>query len=183
MKNKMLLMVFLGLIFMSPGILQAAPSGGEAVEDSTLPKVNTYDELLASIRKARNASQARLEAAAEQEKVREAWETGKLIDEHVLHHQGRAEYGRQVLVRLAKDLGTSQTELSYMLQFARAYPMFPSTEILSWGHYRELLSVNDTKEREAIASEAVKNKWTQKEIRAEVKARKRKGDSLSETLK
>jgi endonuclease YncB( thermonuclease family) len=165
---------FLILMLTAPTMLPAVPPASRTA--FVLPEVTTYDELLASIRKARNDSQARLEAAAEQEKVREAWETGKLIDEHILHHQERAEYGRQVIMRLAKDLTTSQTELSFMLQFARAYPIYSPANNLSWAHYRELLAVNDPKERDEVTKKASENHWTRDRIRQEVKARKRKAN-------
>jgi len=111
------------------------------------PQVATYDGLLHAIRETRAASQARITALVEQEKVREAWETGKLIDEHILLNKERAQYGERVLQRLSFDLGMSQTELSFMLQFARAYPInWPANE-LSWSHYQALLSLNDPKER------------------------------------
>jgi hypothetical protein len=72
----------------------------------------------AAICQTRAASAQRIETLVEQEKVREAWEIGQLIDEHVLQHKERAAYGEQVIIRLAKDLGSSETELKYMLQFA-----------------------------------------------------------------
>ncbi len=146
----------------------------------TSPQVKSYDQLLAAIRATRNASQARIEAIVEQEKVREAWETGRLIDEHVLQHQERADYGTQVIVRLAGDLVMSERELYYMLEFYRAYPILPLTAELSWSHYRDLLSVNDRKERNALAEEAAEKQWNQKEVRQavrEVKARKGTGPS------
>ena len=40
------------------------------------PQVATYEGLLHAIRETRAASQARITAAVEQAKVREAWETG-----------------------------------------------------------------------------------------------------------
>jgi len=136
------------------------------------PPVATYDQLLHAIREVQSSSQVRIEAAVEAEKVREAWETGKLIDEHILHHKERADYGEQVIIRLAKDLGTSETELRYMLQFARTYPIHPSTDELPWGHYRELLSLNDAKQRTEIAAEASQKRWTQKELRRQIRKRK-----------
>ena len=41
-------------------------------------QVATYDQLVHAIREVQSASQERIEQAAEAEKVREAWETGKL---------------------------------------------------------------------------------------------------------
>ncbi len=135
------------------------------------PDVQTYDGLLHAIRGVQAASQRRVEQAVEQEKVREAWEIGKLIDEHILLHQERAEYGRQVLERLARDLDTSQTELSFMLQFAHAYPIYSPANKLSWSHYRELLSLNDSKEREEVTRQAEEQSWTRDRLREEVRRR------------
>ncbi len=140
-----------------------------ATGTSTLPDVKTYDQLVHAIRQARTASRHRIEQAVEQEKVRKAWEIGKLIDEHVLQHKERADYGKQVLARLAKDLGTSQTELSFMLQFARAYPIYSASNKLTWSHYRELLSIEDPKERKRIEEEAVKGNWRHKRLREEIR--------------
>jgi len=121
-----------------------------------------------AIREVRRESQERLDRAIEQEKVREAWETGRLIDAHVLGHKERAAYGMHVLERLSKDLGMSSSELRYMLRFARAYPIRPTSVELTWGHYRELLSVNDAGERQDVAESAVKENWTVKETRKNI---------------
>ncbi|MDD5226313.1 MAG: DUF1016 N-terminal domain-containing protein [Candidatus Omnitrophica bacterium] len=128
-------------------------------------QVQTYDELLVAIRQARQAGQVRVE----QSKVREAWETGKLIDEHVLQHKERAEYGARVIERLAKDLGSSRTELGYMLAFARAYPICPTSGELTWSDYRELLSLKDAGKRAEVSEKAAREKWDTKRIRSEVK--------------
>jgi endonuclease YncB( thermonuclease family) len=189
MKKKMMPGIFLVLVLLSMGMLQAQAPAGEAKvaagEAQALPRVKTYEELRHAISEAKAVSRKRVEQAVEQERVREAWEIGKLIDEHVLQHKERADYSKQVLVRLAKDLGMSRTELSYMLQFARAYPIFPSTEKLDWGDYRELLSVNNSEQRNAIAEQAAKNKWTQKELRQairNVKSPDKKAGPVAEKL-
>jgi endonuclease YncB( thermonuclease family) len=168
--KKTVLSLFLTLFLTSPAVSwNETPSANPS---QVTPQVQTYDQLVAAIRQARAASEARVEEAVQQEKVREAWETGKLIDAHVLQHKERANYGEQVLERLAKDLETSRTELSYMLQFARAYPIFPAPEKLSWASYRELLSLNDSAERAELTEKAEKEHWTQDQTREEVKKRK-----------
>lgn len=155
-----------------PPSSQAQPAGGEKA--AALPEVKTYDELCHAIREARVASRTRVEKAVEKERVRQAWEIGRLIDAHVLQHKERADYDKQVIKRLAADLGMSDTELYYMLKFARAYSIFPSTGQLNWGAYRELLALNDPEQRKALAGEASKNNWKQKEIREAVRKAKSK---------
>jgi len=182
MKTKLIL-VFLFLIFAGQGMVAAetaevdtvpadAPQALSEVDSVGSPQVGTYEQLVAAIRKTRAASQARVEQAVRQEKVRECWETGRLIDAHVLQHKERADYGENVLERLSADLGTSRTELSYMLQFARAYPILRTSEELTWSHYESLLALNDDKEREEVSALASKEKWPLKRLREEVKKRK-----------
>ena len=137
------------------------------------PRVATYEGLLQAIRETRAASEARIETAVEQEKVREAWETGKLIDEHILHHKDRADYDKEVMPKLANDLGTSESELYRMLKFARAYPsILAAPPELSWAHYRELLAVDDEKQRMATEKEAADKHWSQRELREEIRRRR-----------
>ena len=153
------------LIFILVPQGSAAPPAAVALPQ----EVATYGQLVHAIRQARAASQTRVEAAVEQEKVREAWEIGKLIDEHILLHKERADYGEHVIVMLAKDLETSETELRYMLLFARAYPIHPAPDELTWSHYRELLSIRNEAKRNEIAARAVKEKWGHKRIRQEAR--------------
>ena len=129
-----------------------------------LRDVSTYDQLVKAIRQARAVS----ELHVKQEKVRLAWETGKLINEHILKNAERADYGKQVILRLTRDLETSQTDLYYMLEFARSYPNFPEPGELSWNDYRELLALNDSGEREQLAAQAKKGKWDLNRIRQEI---------------
>ncbi len=143
-----------------------------AHEGLAAAQIATYEGLLRAIRETRAASQARVEAAAEQEKVRETWETGKLIDEHILVNKERAQYGERVLQRLSFDLGMSKRELHYMVEFARTYPIVPTSAQLSWGHYRDLLAINDPKERKEIEDFAEDRKLPLAELRKEIKKRR-----------
>jgi len=133
-------------------------------------KATSYKELLKAVRFAMATGRKRAEEAVERERVRTAWEIGTLIDEHVLQHKEYAGYDQQVLIRLAKDLGSSRTELSYMLQFARAYPIFRHAEILPWSHHEALLAVNDPEKRKALAERVSKENWDRDRLRKEVKA-------------
>jgi len=144
-----------------------------------LPEVTTYDELVHAISQARSESRLRTEKAVEEERVREAWEIGRLIDAHVLEHKERADYGQQVLLRLSRDLGMSDTELHYMLEFARAYPIFRPAGKLSWSEYETLLSINDAQERQVLADRSEKESWSRDRLRREVKALKGTGSSAA----
>lgn len=142
---------------------EPAPSAPAAVAP-----VQTYAELLGAIRHVQSSSQLRVQQVAKQEKVRTAWETGKLIDEHVLQHKERADYADKTIVKLSKDLGLSKTELWSELEFSRAYPMFPTLGVLGWSHYRALLALNDPKVLAEIDAKASDEKWSIQKLRKEI---------------
>jgi len=104
----------------------------------------TYSVLRAAVRRAIALGKERAVAAVEREKVRTSWEIGKLILEHILLNQDRADYGKKIVGKLAKDLGISRTELNYMVEFARTYPIVRPAGQLSWSHHQSLLSINPT---------------------------------------
>lgn len=137
--------------------------------------VQTYDELLAAIRAAHGPTENRIKSAVEPAKFREAWETGQFIQEHLLLNKTQAEgYSEQTLQSLAKDLGTTDSELSYKLQFARAFPAFPAAYNLGWPHYREAVFISDAAGRDAILKQAEAGNWSAKKLHKEIKKHKLK---------
>lgn len=136
-------------------------------------QTKTYSSLRSQIRKTISAGKARALKAVERERVRTAWQVGRLIHEHILLKKDRAAYGKEVIKRLSEDIGISKSELHKMVEFSREYPIVASTRQLPWGHYRELLVINDPKIRGRIEKRAAKNDWSQRELREEIKKAKR----------
>lgn len=130
--------------------------------------LSSYASLLGEVRKTLALGHKRAKEAVEREKVRTSWGIGKLIHEHILLHKERAKYGEQVLKRLSDDLRISLTEIRYMTEFARTYPIHPPAGELSWAHYRELLAINDNEGRKTVAKKAAQEKWTRGTLRREI---------------
>lgn len=130
----------------------------------------SYPVLLKRVRQTIAQGKERALDAVEREKVRTCWETGKLIREHVLLNKDRAAYGGQVLKKLSKDLSVDPSELGRMVEFARTYPISVPGRKLSWSHYKALLAVNDDKEREVIAQQALRQSWTRETLRRKIKS-------------
>ena len=94
--------------------------------------------------------------------VQRNWLLGKRICEEILKGDNRAEYGAEVIVRLAKELkaeygdGFTKTNLYNFTEFYKAFPeIFHEVSgkfniRLSWTHYRVLLQVNDSKARDSV---------------------------------
>ena len=66
-------------------------------------------------------------------RVQTYWQTGERIAREELHHKDRADYGEQIIEKLAADLGFIKRDLYRMVQFHRTYPIVTSLmSQLSW---------------------------------------------------
>lgn len=119
--------------------------------------IRQYDRLLVKIKK--HIDEAKNKVAIEVNYVMSAlyWEIGNTINTGVLR-DGRADYGKQVVAKLAKQLqpeygsqSFSEKNLRRMMQFAS---VFPSREIVasvlrqfSWSHFTLLIPIQDELKR------------------------------------
>jgi endonuclease YncB( thermonuclease family) len=130
-----------------------------------------YTILLTQVRTTLMQGQRRVEQA----KVRTYWQTGTDIDKHILQYAKRADYGRQVINRLALDLKVDKTTLHECVSFAKAYPKFPIVHRgvqLEWRHFRVLARIPDDKLRKRLETQAQRNGWTSDQLMARIKAEK-----------
>lgn len=95
------------------------------------------------------------------------WNIGKIIVEHEQSSKERADYGKQTLKQLSKDLtkefgkGFSVSNLQFMRRFYQCYQIQQTVSVkLSWSHYCELLSISDTDKRSFYEKEAVNSGWS-----------------------
>lgn len=112
--------------------------------------------------------------------VQRNWLIGRRIMEEELNGSERAEYGEQIIVRLAEELtlkygkGFNKTNLYYFYMFYKEYPEIfhspsgKSIRILSWTHYRVLLQVEDKKARAWYEQEALSQTWSVRALQRNV---------------
>ncbi|MBQ7188832.1 MAG: DUF1016 family protein [Kiritimatiellae bacterium] len=105
------------------------------------------------------------------------WNIGRHIVEFEQGGKARAEYGKELLKRLAVDLtarygrGFSRSKLIYMRLF---YLMFPkgatASHLLSWSHYLEILKVEDALARDFYVNECERAGWGVRELRRQIES-------------
>lgn len=96
------------------------------------------------------------------------WLMGKRIVEEEQQGKERAEYGKQQLKELSIELtkefgkGFSVKSLYYFRQFYTTFPqIFPTVcGILSWSHYKRLLTVANSDARDWYMKEAQEQMWS-----------------------
>ncbi len=150
---------------------------------------NSYDVLLDEIGTTLILARTNAVCAINTELVIANWKIGRHIVEFEQHGKERAEYGKELLVRLSADLknnfgkGFSRSNLQLMRQFYVKYPNFikssSKSEIrptvsgelegkrqtlsgrsLSWSHYAELVTVSDDLARSFYEKQAASENWS-----------------------
>lgn len=100
------------------------------------------------------------------------WNVGRIIVENEQNGNIKAEYGKQVMKELSKELrkilgsGFSVSNLFNMRKLYITYPKFQTVSgKLSWSHYCELLSIEDNDERNFYEKECIKSNWSVRELK------------------
>ena len=133
-----------------------------SITASNLPIISEVAELI-------QLSKQRVATAVNSELTLLYWQVGNRIYQEDLNGE-RADYGKQVVTTLAKELtsqfgrGWSRTQLNYCLQFATVYP---DVEIvhslrgqLSWTHIKHLIAIDEPIKRDFYATMAMQERWS-----------------------
>ena len=105
------------------------------------------------------------------------WNIGRIIVEYEQQSQLRAEYGRQTLKELSKELtrefgkGFSVSNIQFMRRFYQSYPIQQTASVkLSWSHYCGLLTISDEGKRSFYEKEAVNSGWSVRELKRQIES-------------
>ena len=105
------------------------------------------------------------------------WNIGRIIVEYEQQSQLRAEYGKQTLKELSKELtrefgkGFSVSNIQFMRRFYQSYPIQQTASVkLSWSHYCELLTISDEGKRSFYEKETVNSGWSVRELKRQIES-------------
>ena len=113
-------------------------------------EVESYAVILKDIKSLLERAKLQAYKAVDNIRVQTYWQVGERISREELRYKNRADYGKNLIVKLAEDLGFEGRLLYRMLQFYELYPILSqvATE-LSWSHYVELLSIKGKGQRDS----------------------------------
>jgi endonuclease YncB( thermonuclease family) len=139
----------------------------------SLVKVGTsglpgFKALQVQVRKVLAEGVERAQRAVEQERIRTYWELGGVLDEYLAEHG--AGYGEQVFKRVAQENGLTASLVYESVRFRRQTGNLHTCVNLSWSHYRQVLSIEDTAEREYYLDQASAQTWSVRELVAQIQA-------------
>ena len=99
----------------------------------------------------------------------------KIIVENEQNGNIRAEYGKEVLLKLSKKLtnkygtGFSRSNLQNMRLFYTRYENCqPLASKLSWSHYCYLIYIDDDRERKFYENECINSRWSKRELKRQI---------------
>lgn len=97
------------------------------------------------------------------------WQVGERISKEILNGE-RAEYGKQVIKELARDLsanfgrGWSRRNLSNMVKFYQSFKVLEIVQTLSaklsWSHFNQLITIDDPLKRDFYTQMAKLEGWS-----------------------
>ena len=141
-----------------------------------LTKNKGYKELIENIGSVYDKAKSNVISTINVEMINAYWQIGKYIVEFEQKGKLKADYGKQLLINLSKDLsikygkGFSRSNLQYMRLFYLYYPIRQTLSgKLSWSHYVELLSISDELERKFYQKQAEIENWTVRELKRQKK--------------
>lgn len=168
-----------------------APDNPIAEQLEIIGTVDTYATVLSAVVELMEAARRATARSVNAIMTATYWEIGRRIVELEQRGENRAEYGKQIIERLAKDLGDrfgrgfQKTNLFQMRAFYLAYPYLEqglSPEILSpeifqtlsgkfplpWSHYVKLLSVKSPEARVFYETEALQGGWSVRQLSRQI---------------
>ena len=105
------------------------------------------------------------------------WSVGKYIVEFEQNGDIKAEYGKELLTKLSKDLtleygkGFSRSNLFQMRAFYIQFPKIQTlSDKLSWSHYIEILKIDNELERNFYLKQCEKENWSVRELKRQMKS-------------
>lgn len=105
------------------------------------------------------------------------WEIGRHIVEFEQKGEDRAQYGSELVTRIAKDLtlqygkGFSKSTLFMCRQLYLRFPIFQTLSgKLSWSHYCEILKIEDELEIQFYQKQCESENWSVRELKRQMKS-------------
>lgn len=140
-----------------------------------LKNTELRNEFLADVRDIILNSRNNAIRSVDFERVKMYWALGERIFVEEQQGQDRAEYGTQMLKKLAKTIetefgsGFSYRQLAFCRQFYRTYPIVNAVRSqFNWSQYRLLIQIENKDKREYYELEAANNNWTGRELERQI---------------
>lgn len=115
-----------------------------------------------------------------QDLITNYWQIGARITEEQL--STNANYHNSIIRNLAIDLSMDRSNLSRFTTFHNLYKTPPTNNILSWIHYRHLITIKDENFRNQLEKQAINENWSKNQLISAIKQSTKKIDPKQKTI-
>ena len=140
-------------------------------EKLILKEQNEVDNIFNDIKELIVNSRNKVYVTVNTEMLNLYWNIGRIIIENEQNGNIKAEYGKQIILELSKELtkafgnGFSKSNLFNMKKLYMCYPKFQTLSgKLSWSHYLELIKIDNEQKRNFYLKETINSKWSVREL-------------------
>ncbi len=137
----------------------------------------SVSDVVLQVRTVLDTARRKVASEVNSELLRTYWTIGRIICEYEQSVPERADYGKQTLNALAKELtkefgkGFSRANLYNMRLFYQTYEKIQTVSgKLSWSHYCELLSISDPDKRSFYEKETIQAGWSVRELKRQIES-------------
>ena len=145
--------------------------------DKDLKITSEMSPVLQEIKTVLDTARSNVARQVNSELLNTYWNIGRIICEYEQSDSRRADYGRQTLRVLSKELtkefgkGFSVSNIQFMRRFYQTYQIQQTVSVkLSWSHFCELLSISDPDKRSFYEKEAVNSNWSVRELKRQIES-------------
>jgi predicted nuclease of restriction endonuclease-like (RecB) superfamily len=131
-----------------------------------------YELLINNIVESVNIAKNKIAIDLNNTMLKTFWNIGKYIIEFEQKGNVRAEYGKDLLGKLSKDLTLrvnktfNRTNLTYIRMLYLKFPICETvSHKLSWSHYIEILKLDDELERKFYLAQTLKENWSVRKLK------------------
>lgn len=142
---------------------------------NNLTEETTIVPVVQEIRSILDTARSNVARQVNSELLNTYWNIGRIICEYEQMMPARADYGKQTLKELSKELtmefgkGFSRSNLQNMRQLYLTYEKCQTLSgKLSWSHYCELLSISDPDKQSFYEKEAINSNWSVRELKRQI---------------
>ncbi|MES2676731.1 MAG: DUF1016 N-terminal domain-containing protein [Pseudomonadota bacterium] len=115
-----------------------------------------------------------------QQLIQTYWQIGKRINQEQLSQN--ANYHNSIIRNLSKDLTMDQSGLSRCVTLFDLYKTPPKNKILSWSHYKSLITIKDKTLRDQLEKQAIQEQLGKNQLISIIKQTTQTKDPKQKTI-
>jgi predicted nuclease of restriction endonuclease-like (RecB) superfamily len=149
--------------------------GGKQMNQNGLTDATQIAPIVQEIKILLDTAHSNVARQVNSELLNTYWNIGRIICEYEQSIPDRADYGKQTLKELSRELtrefgkGFSVSNIQFMRRFYQAYQIQQTVSVkLSWSHYCELLTISDPDKRGFYEKESINANWSVRELKRQI---------------